>query len=141
MNDVRRPLSEYLAMQYRLNVIADPGGGYVLIYPDLPGCMTQLESLEEVPGAANEVRELWIETEYERGHDIPLPSYPEEYSGRFNIRIPKSLHRRLAESASGEGVSLNAYVTALLERNDALARIEKRLEEFARPRPTARAAG
>jgi len=117
--------------EYTLNVIADPDGGYVIEYPDLPGCITQVETLEDVPAAANEIRELWIETQYEEGAEIPPPSYPEEYSGRFNLRIPRSLHRRLAESAAREGVSLNQYVMTLLDRNDALARVEQRIASLA----------
>lgn len=62
---------------------------------------------------------MWIETEYEDGDPIPLPIYPEEYSGKFNLRIPKSLHRKLAKSATADGVSLNQYVTMLLSRGDA----------------------
>ena len=125
-----KPLAEYLAVQYSFNVIADPDGGYVIIYPDLPGCMTQVETAGELPGAATEIRELWIETQYKNGGEIPSPSYPEEYSGKFNVRIARSLHRRLAESAEREGVSLNQYVMALLDRNDALARIEARMGEI-----------
>lgn len=34
----------------------------------------------------------------------------EDYSGRLNIRIPKSLHRRLSEGAKADGVSLNQYI-------------------------------
>lgn len=127
----RRPLAEYLAMQYPFNVIADEEGGYVVVYPDLPGCITQVESLDELPAMAEDARTGWIETEYELGHDIPLPSYPEAYSGKFVVRLPRSLHRRLAESANREGVSLNQYVVALLAGGDVQARLERRLEQVA----------
>lgn len=126
--NTRKALHDYLAHQYPFNVIADPAGGYVLMYPDLPGCMTQVESLDEVPAAAEEIRSLWLETEYERGRDIPLPSYPEEYSGKFNVRLPRSLHRSLAAAAERDGVSLNQYVVSLLSRGDSQARIERRLD-------------
>lgn len=126
----RRPLEEYLVLQYPFNVIADQEGGYVIEFPDLPGCMTQVESLEEVGATAEEIRTLWIETAYEQGLNIPLPSYPEEYSGKFNVRIPRSLHRSLAEEAGRQGVSLNQYVVSLLARGDAQARLERRLEDL-----------
>ncbi len=41
-------LAEYLALQYPFNVIAEPEGGYVIVFPDLPGCMTQVETLEDI---------------------------------------------------------------------------------------------
>lgn len=120
-------LQEYLALEYPFTVIADPDGGYVAKFPDLPGCLTQFDKLEELPAMVEDARRLWIETEYEAGHDIPLPSYPEEYSGKFNLRVPRTLHRSLAEAAEGQGVSLNQYVVSLLSRGDTQARVEERL--------------
>jgi predicted RNase H-like HicB family nuclease len=69
----RRPLHDYLAMQYPFTVIADPDGGYVVVFPDLPGCMTQIETLDELPAMAEDARAGWMATEYEQGHAIPLP--------------------------------------------------------------------
>lgn len=112
----RKPLEYYIGLQYPFNVHADPDGGYVVVFPDLPGCMTQAEDLEELAPMAEDARTGWIETEYELGHDIPLPSHPEGYSGKFNLRLPRWLHRALAESAEREGVSLNQYVVSLLSR-------------------------
>ncbi len=125
---VRKSLDEYLTLEYPFQVIADPDGGYVVVFPDLPGCLTQADSYEEIAEMAQDVRTLWIETAYDQGLDIPLPSYPEEYSGKFNVRLPRSLHRTLAESAAQEGVSLNQYVTMLLGRRDAQVQVERRLE-------------
>lgn len=119
-NGMQMTLQDYLDLEYPFHVIADQDdGGYVIDFPDLPGCMTQVETLSELPEMVEEARTLWIETAYEDGIDIPLPSYPEPYSGKFNVRLPKSLHRRLAETAATEGVSLNQLVLALL--SEALA--------------------
>ena len=107
-------LEEALSRQYRFDVIADPDGGYVILFPDLPGCMTQVETIDEVGPAADEIRTLWIETTLDMGQEIPLPTYPEAFSGKFNVRIPKSLHRDLVHLAEDEGVSLNQLVVSLL---------------------------
>jgi antitoxin HicB len=127
----RKPLEYYLGLEYPFQVIADPDGGYVIVFPDLPGCLTQVDDLSELPFMVNDVRQLWLETEYELGAEMPLPSYPEEYSGKFNLRLPRSLHRRLAQSAEREGVSLNQYVVGLLSEQDTLARVERRLDALA----------
>ncbi|MHB1414450.1 MAG: type II toxin-antitoxin system HicB family antitoxin [Chloroflexota bacterium] len=126
----RKSLQEYLSLQYPFSVIASRDGGYVITFPDLPGCLTQVESLDEVGATAEEIRTLWLETAYEQGLTIPLPSYPEEYSGKFNLRLPRSLHRELAEEAEREGVSLNQYVATLLARRDAQARVERQFAEL-----------
>ena len=126
----RRSLSDYLSLQYPFQVLADPDGGYIVVFPDLPGCSTHAETIDEIPVMAEGARRLWITGEYEDGHDIPLPSYPEEYSGKFNVRLPRSLHRALAEGARRNGVSLNQYVETLLAQGDVHNRVESRLEEL-----------
>ncbi len=123
-----KTLAEHLATAYSFNVVAHDDGGYVIVFPDLPGCLTQVDTVEEIPAMVTEARELWIEATHEMGQDVPPPTYPEEYSGKFNLRLPRSLHRRLAESAERDGVSLNQYVVSLLESGDALHRIEGRLD-------------
>ncbi len=125
----RESLEYYLSLEYPFEVLADPEGGYVVAFPDLPGCMTQVEELVAVGPMAEEIRRLWIVSEYEDGEEIPAPSYPEAYSGKFNVRLSRSLHRKLAEMARREDQSLNSYVAGLLGRGDAQARIEQRLEE------------
>lgn len=117
----REPLDYYLGLSYPFTASADPDGGYVITFPDLPGCMTQVEDAAEIGLAAEEARRLWIMTEYEDGEGIPIPSYPQEYSGKFNLRLPRSLHRRLAELAEREDVSLNQLVVSLLAERPASA--------------------
>lgn len=39
-----------------------------------------------------------------------------EYSGRFMVRVPKSLHKTISEKAKKEGTSLNQYVIYKLSR-------------------------
>ena len=125
----RKPLEHYLDLQYPFVVHADPDGGYVIVYPDLPGCLSQAETLDEIPVMAEDARTGWIETEYEEGRNIPEPSH-QEYSGKFNVRIPKSLHRALADAAAQDGVSLNQYVVMLLSSGNAQMQIERELKHL-----------
>lgn len=112
---VRQPLEYYLNLKYPITFYPEKEGGYTAIIRDLPGCMTQGETLSEAMENIEEARELWIETVYETGKkDVPLPSTENEYSGRLLLRIPKSLHRHLSEGAEKEGVSLNQYILSLL---------------------------
>jgi predicted HicB family RNase H-like nuclease len=53
--------------------------------------------------------ELWIEAKLEGGFPVPAPAEESRYSGKFVLRLPKSLHARLAMEAEKEGVSLNQY--------------------------------
>ena len=51
--------------------------------------------------------EGYLETKLEYGLPIPVPERVEDYSGKFVVRLPKSLHQRLVIEAKNEGVSLN----------------------------------
>jgi len=113
-NTRRKDLDFYLSLHYPVTVHADPDGGFVAEIEELPGCMTQGETLEEVFEAIEDARRGWVQVAYENGQDIPLPRDIEEYSGKILIRIPKSLHRALAHAAKREGVSLNQYIASLL---------------------------
>ena len=51
-------------------------------------------------------------------HGTKSPDIPvKEYSGRIALRIPKELHRQLAETASTEGVSMNQLILYKLARS------------------------
>ncbi|MEH2192567.1 MAG: toxin-antitoxin system HicB family antitoxin [Nostoc sp.] len=45
---------------------------------------------------------------------MPLASSNDSYSGKLLLRMPKSLHRRLAETSERECISLNQYIVSLL---------------------------
>ncbi|MFW6118061.1 MAG: LuxR C-terminal-related transcriptional regulator [Chloroflexota bacterium] len=110
----RRDLEFYLNLRYPITIHPDPDGGYVAEIEELPGCMTQAETLDEAFEAIEDARQVWIQGTYEMGQDIPLPQDMEEYSGKFMVRIPRSLHRNLVRAAKREGVSLNQYIASLL---------------------------
>ena len=125
------PLAELLAREYPATLTRDPDGGFVAEIFELPGCLTQGESIEEALENLAEARRLWIEVAYEAGDEIPRPSTEENYSGRLLLRLPHGLHRRLAETARREGVSLNQWILARLAESmgaGELKRIEGKLD-------------
>jgi antitoxin HicB len=135
MTGDRKPLQYYLDLEYPYTVVPDDGS-YFIRFPDLPGCMTQVENAAEIAVIAEEIRTLWIEGEYEDGASIPEPSAPlSRYSGKFQVRIPKSLHRDLAERAQREGMSLNAWVNYLLAERNLAAEVKARLDALATREP------
>lgn len=71
--DSRRSISKYLSVHYPRIVSVDAEVGYFIEFPDLPGCMTLVESIAEIDEMADEARALWIETAFSEGLDIPKP--------------------------------------------------------------------
>lgn len=131
-----KPLEYYLELNYPITIHRAEEGGFVAENEDLPGCLTQGETIEEAIENIEEARQLWIQAAYEDGVEIPIPRTDEEYSGRFLVRILKSLHRHLAEQARYEGVSLNQYVESILSAGVAtqniIGKIKAELENISR---------
>jgi antitoxin HicB len=92
------------------------GGGYLIEYPDLPGCMSDGETIEEAVANGRDAQQAWIAAMREAGRPVPLPGAEPAagYSGKWVLRTPRSLHQSLAERARREGVSLNTLAVALL---------------------------
>jgi len=105
-------VEEYLELPYNivLRHIRDESGVYYFAtVQELDGCMSDGETLEETYANIKEAMEGWIETKLEAGLPIPIPMGTDKYSGKFVVRLPKTLHRRLSIEAEKEGVSLNQY--------------------------------
>ena len=116
-----KTLNEYLKMPYRMELVEDPDeGGFVVSYPDLPGCITCGETVERAIANAQDAKKAWLEAALEDGIEIHEPDSLEEYSGQFKLRLPRSLHRSLAEHSQREGISMNQYCVYLLAKNDAM---------------------
>ena len=86
------------------NAIYGPGGPFTRLFPNA------------------KARVAFAKTKESRQIDRLIDSLPEpalgpqrrEYSGKFNVRVPKSLHAALASEAEAEGVSLNQLIVAKL---------------------------
>jgi antitoxin HicB len=94
----------------------DNGGGFLITWPDLPGCMSDGETIEEAIANGRDAFVMWMETYIEQRREIPKPDSAGS-SGKFVQRVPKSLHSRLAAYAKSEGVSMNTLVATMLAEN------------------------
>lgn len=116
-----KTLDDYMAIPYRMEIVEDKEeGGYVVSYPDLPGCITCGETIERAAANAADAKKAWIEAALDEGIEIREPDSLEDYSGQFKLRMPRSLHRSLAEHSRKEGISMNQYCVYLLSRNDSV---------------------
>jgi antitoxin HicB len=127
--ELKREVAKFLKLKYRVELEKQNGGWYFARIPDLPGCMSEGKSPDEAVKNVEAARALWMEDAIESGVEIPLPSEQRKYSGKFVVRLPESLHGRLAASAERDGVSLNQFVLALLAENNALRSVEARVDK------------
>lgn len=116
-----KTLNDYLTLPYPMEITEDPQeGGFVISFPDLPGCISCGETIETAINNARDAKEAWLTAAIEEHLSVPEPIDTENYSGQFKLRLPKSLHRSLAEQSKKEGISMNQYCIYLLSQNNAL---------------------
>lgn len=97
----------------------EEGGGWLAEVPELEGCTSDGETPYEALRNIHDAIMAYLESMREHGKPVPSPMVYEEpgYSGKFTLRIPRSLHRFLANQADREGVSLNQYILSLISFN------------------------
>lgn len=98
-------------MRYPFEVFySEEDGGYIAIVPDIPGCSAFGETEEEALHEVRQAIQSCLEALKASGRPVPAPSGIPEASGKITLRMPKSLHARLALESKTEGVSLNQYM-------------------------------
>lgn len=124
----------------RYPIAIEPGTettAFGVIVPDLPGCFSAGDTLDEALAGAEEAAAAWIDATLDRGHAIPTPSSLEavrrnaDYAGwtlgvitldpallddtseRVNITLPRRVLRRLDALAGAAGKSRSGYIANL----------------------------
>ena len=117
-----KTIEYYMALPYRMELVSDPDeGGYIVSFPDLKGCISCGDTLESAVTNAKDAKREWLTASLADSYEITEPTDLDDFSGQFKLRLPRSLHKQLAEHSRREGISMNQYCVYLLSRNDALA--------------------
>jgi len=116
---IKKDLNYYLSLPYSMVVQQREDEGevhFVSRVLELDGCHSDGATKEEALENLQEAFEGYLEAKLEYGDPIPEPNTYADYSGKFVIRMPKSLHYNLAREAERDGVSLNQYALYKLSR-------------------------
>lgn len=125
-------------MRYPIMIEAgDENTAWSVVVPDLPGCYSAGDTLDEAMAAAEEAAAAWIDAALDAGNVIPPPSQAQdvldkgEFKGwivsyvtvdpallddtieRINISIPKRILMRIDAKAKAAGESRSAYIAHL----------------------------
>ena len=123
-----KTIKYYMKLPYTIIMIPDDEGYYVKI-KELPGCMSQGDNESEALSNIQEAKELWLETAISRNISIPEPESDETYSGKFIVRLPKSLHAKIARRAKEENTSINQLVVSMLSNRSGEYDMMKKFEK------------
>lgn len=106
-------VKEYMDKPYNTIVKKIKDGDDVYYYGrilELDGCQSTGNTLDELNESLREAMEGYIETKLEFDLPIPEPRDDGGFSGKILVRLPKSLHHRLALEADRDSVSLNTLI-------------------------------
>ena len=90
------------------------GGGYLISFSDFTDCVSDGSTVEEAIANGRLALKETIAALRAAGHSVPQPTAATTVSGKFVVRVPKSVHAKLSSRARAEGVSLNTLVVSLL---------------------------
>ena len=105
----KRNLDQY---QFTVRPLSkDEGGGYLVEYSDIPGCMSDGETIEEAIANGREALRDCLQVFSESEQKPPKPSVE---AAQWRQRLPRTLYSKLTRQAEIEGVSINSLVTAII---------------------------
>lgn len=116
---MEKDINYYMNLPYKIEIVKDNEfNSYVALCPELKGCITTGETEYEALKNLEDAKRVWLEDALKSDSNVPEPEAMRKYSGEFKLRMPKSLHKKLAEHSRDEGISMNQYCIMLLSNND-----------------------
>lgn len=113
---MKNKIKEILGKPYARRLIPDETGGYTASIQEFPGCFAEGETPQDAIENLNKAAESWVEVALLNGYDIKQPISYYGYSGKIALRVPRGLHKQIAELSELEDASINQLiVTALSE--------------------------
>ena len=100
----------YAIVVYPFNT--DKGVQWCAEFPDVKGCVGGGNTAEEAVREAYENLDFYLDSLAELGLPVPPANYKanEDYSGKYVVRMSKSLHRDVALMSEAEGISMNSFI-------------------------------
>ncbi len=104
-------------MKYKLEINWSPeDDAYVVKVPELPGCATHGDTMDEAYKKAKEAVTGYLRSLEKRKLPIPQPLSEKKFTGKIPLRIDPILHRDLAIKATIEGMSVNRFIETKLKK-------------------------
>jgi predicted HicB family RNase H-like nuclease len=93
---------------------SDEDEEFVGLCAEFPSLSWLADSPEDALKGIRSVVRKCVKDLAENGEDVPQALAVKQYSGKFMVRVPPEVHRRLAMKAAEAGISLNRVVSAKL---------------------------
>lgn len=114
---MKKNLESYLDLDYTVELKRNSDSTWFAKIAELPGCITEGDTADQALKMIRDAQRAWLKSALADRTPIPEPHpQKENLSGRFLVRVPRSLHDALVAQARRENVSLNQFVNVTLSR-------------------------
>ncbi len=111
---MKRQIKQILSRPYARILIPDDDGTYTAEILEFPGCYGEGDTAGDAINDLEQAAASWIEAALKQGQEIPAPLDSCEYSGKINLRLPKSIHKQAVRFAERDDISLNQFFSAAI---------------------------
>lgn len=105
---------EILEKPYMRRLVPDGEGGYSASIQEFPGCYAEGDTADEALQLLEDAAASWVAVQLANGNAIREPIDLFGASGKIALRIPRGLHKQVAEMAELEACSVNQFLTAAI---------------------------
>lgn len=114
--NLNKTIDYYMSLKYPVIISREEDGSFFIEYPDLEGCFSCGDTLDEALEMGEDARKEWTVTAIENNIFIPEPKIADNCPETYKMHLPKSLYRQLQQNAKREGCSMNQYCVYLLSK-------------------------
>lgn len=132
VDEITKKAIEILGKPYARHLVPDEAGGYVASIQEFPGCVADGNTAEEAIGKLNHAATSWIEAALSTGYEIREPVDFSGYSGKIALRLPRGLHKQVAELAELEESSVNQLLVTAIANYVGEKHVQLRMTEVMR---------
>ena len=131
-----KDITYYMGLKYEIRIYPIPdskGGGYEAFIPLLGrySFFGDGDTIKEALADLHRTKKENFEVLLKEGADIPEPQEKkEEHRGRILVRVPRYLHKALADQAAENGISLNNHISTVLAAGFPVAELKKAIKDM-----------
>lgn len=107
---------QILSKPYARRLIPDESGGFVASIQEFPGCIAEGDTADEALRSLEKAATAWLQSAMATGYPVRDPVSFHGYSGKIALRIPRGLHKQVAELAELEQCSINQLLVSAIAK-------------------------
>lgn len=114
IDNLQTSATEILKKPYTRRITPDEAGGYVASILEFPGCVAEGETPDEAIRNLDKAALSWVKVALANNYEFRDPVSFDGCSGKIALRMPRGLHKQVAELAELEDISVNQLLVSAI---------------------------